>query len=865
MVEKQRPRSGSRFSLKPQIAAALSALPPLGYKAPPPLIGGKSTSQDVLSLRARNYTKAYKTLSVKDWNSYVVFGIQQFSSPSKYIATRDSESKQEYNLRLGRYYRLHLEHKAPVDKFLMAKIVGVEAALQTSFPGYFDMSLVEMDEYLTTLSQEDLQNPDKELPFSPLTKLDNSQQEVEMTIVETHDGLLTEAITENIKTSPISVSPISDALPQDPSIDGRISNNAPHAPLEILKSITRLEPGGLPSATTPWMRSKKGTKAVDPTKEIEPGERKGPLKVTDPVRIEARWAPKDFNTLKASTAQMYSRLAPLLSTFNTQHSWMIEWQTDQLATEQIISPAQLSKFLSIRVVPVSAQQCFSFSFRVNATGKQLVQVLQSKEQKKAKRGENLTLDPSYILAHHGEPVFIGDILLKDASVTHRTQYLKYLRSEVLSADVPSFDIKMRHKDPAGNRTPILTVRCGKLVAVKVAHALSAALNGEGSNPEIFISRLALGANQIKKGEHEKIYKVHHEYLSDVTFIPFPASRQIDLQVIEHLDTGETVTRSPRQWAKSLVDIDGISLEVDLEIGTTDGSAVLITPSASYQQTLMELQHYWHRQNPALAHATKMYTDTVLDDPDIPMTVFTKNIDTILAKTIKKRNPSVQSDDAATFLSPESSITGATSKSTKGPIAWKTPLQETMRRQDYHKASRKVNSVNPRELQQQQRIAQLEAKIASMSATNSKTSSTTEQHSKRSQSRASHTSSQLSGNSPTLTIASAHARLDGIETAVLCIQNMLTTLTASKPAPQQTPSIPSPTPEWPAIVPAKSNGAQMNGIQLFPATGGESNTVALTLLSTPIKKNRPKRHKPTASPDLRLHYNDSMGSSGEGSF
>ena len=105
---------------------------------------------------------------------------------------------------------------------------------------------------------------------------------------------------------------------------------------------------------------------------------------------------------------------------------MIEWQTDQVAPEQIISPTQLSKFLSIQVVPVTAQRCFYFSFKVNATGKQqLVQVLQSKEQKKAKREENLTLDPLYILAHHGEPVFIGDILLKDASVTHRTQhYLK---------------------------------------------------------------------------------------------------------------------------------------------------------------------------------------------------------------------------------------------------------------------------------------------------------------------------------------------------------------------------------------------------------------------------------------------------------
>ena len=188
MVEKQRQRSGSRFSLKPQIAAALSALTPLGYKAPPSLIVAKTISAEVLAIRARNYTKAYKTLSVKDWNSYVVFGIQQFASPSTYLAIPDSESKQECNLRLGRYCRLHLEHQATLDKFLLPKIVGVEAALQTSFPGYFDMSLVGMDKNLSRLCHEDLLDPDEVLPFSPPTDLDISQKDVIMSTAVMQDS-----------------------------------------------------------------------------------------------------------------------------------------------------------------------------------------------------------------------------------------------------------------------------------------------------------------------------------------------------------------------------------------------------------------------------------------------------------------------------------------------------------------------------------------------------------------------------------------------------------------------------------------------------------------------------------------------------
>lgn len=64
-----------------------------------------------------------------------------------------------------------------------------------------------------------------------------------------------------------------------------------------------------------------------------------------------------FHALKASIALMSTRLAPLLLTFNTEHFWMIEWQTDQFATEQLISPSQLSTFFSIWEATVSAQQC----------------------------------------------------------------------------------------------------------------------------------------------------------------------------------------------------------------------------------------------------------------------------------------------------------------------------------------------------------------------------------------------------------------------------------------------------------------------------------------------------------------------------
>ena len=329
---------------------------------------------------------------------------------------------------------------------------------------------------------------------------------------------------------------------------------------------------------------------------------------------------------------MYGRLAPILSCFNNDHSWIMEWQTNQLEATPDLDPTQLSKYLSIRVVPVVKEQCFYFSFRICATGAQFRQVVTSKVLGIAKRGENLTFDPSSIPASQGELINVGDILLKDASVTHRGQYLKYLRNEVLPADAPDFDIKLRHSNPTGSRITILTVRCGKSMSTKLAENLSTALCGEGIHPEIFISRLALGANQTSKHDHERIYKVHNEFLADVSHILFSASAALDTEVKELFDSGETVSRTPRQWAKSLISPDGASLEADLENGGSNASenggsnasrAVLVVPSASLTLVKIELQNYWTRRNPTLTHATKLYTESMVSHPEIPKTVFTK--------------------------------------------------------------------------------------------------------------------------------------------------------------------------------------------------------------------------------------------------
>ena len=151
---------------------------------------------------------------------------------------------------------------------------------------------------------------------------------------------------------------------------------------------------------------------------------------------------------------------------------------------------------------------------------------------------------------------------------------------MLPSDIPVFDLKVRYTpDQQGHtKIPILTVRCGKAVSTKVAELLSEALCRSDENPEIFISRLALGENQTTKHDHKRIYDVHHVYLSDVAHIVFPTQHHIDKDLTEHLDEGGAKVCSPRQWAKSLNSASGASLDADLEDGS-GGSEILAEPKS----------------------------------------------------------------------------------------------------------------------------------------------------------------------------------------------------------------------------------------------------------------------------------------------
>ena len=89
-----------------------------------------------------------------------------------------------------------------------------------------------------------------------------------------------------------------------------------------------------------------------------PNPGRKPTEIAHVLRVETRWAPKDYTELCASRDTMYKRLAPIRSCFNNAHTWMMEWQTEQMADCHDIPASSLAKYLSIRIVPVPKQKCF---------------------------------------------------------------------------------------------------------------------------------------------------------------------------------------------------------------------------------------------------------------------------------------------------------------------------------------------------------------------------------------------------------------------------------------------------------------------------------------------------------------------------
>jgi len=392
---------------------------------------------------------------------------------------------------------------------------------------------------------------------------------------------------------------------------------------------------------------------------------------------------------------------------------------------------------------------------------------------------------------------------------------------------------------------LLTVRCGKTVATKVTEYLTQKLNGEGDRNEVFISKLGLGAVKMKRSDLERIYQHHHNYLKDIHHLPFSLTRNIDSTRIEYNDDGQTIERSPRNWATTL-EHDGKNLGVDIENGTKDGSTTLIVPHEHLAIVQEKLRQYLQRQNPALVNAEKFYENLDIDS-SIPTTIFTINVTSLLNRELKPPRQVTTSE----------SITGSSlhTAPSKESNAWSVPLFS--KEKVSHSTSKsvggkstKLQSSAKKDAALLERIALLEEQLHTIvnnttldgKSMTSDTTAGTRTTNNEQQSKISAITGSGKSNNSHLTIESAHQRLETIETKMDSIQTMLMTLLENyKPAQYTT--------DQTSLSDEESNTLQCTQQLSFD-----------TPKRTPTTKN--KRHKPTDTPDSSLQYTETMDLSGD---
>ena len=349
------------------------------------------------------YYEALSIITKEDWNYYIHFGFQQFTDPLDYIKRVDPETEEESDIRLFQYFRLHQVADEEVNPYLNSAVGLIRNDFVKNCLPLLKLNVKEIYEYVTNGLAAHVLAP---VPW-PNSTVDPM------------------ADTDDNKDNNVAMI----------DNDGDKDNNANE---NCNKSAT-----------------------LDPVKETK-------SRSPSIIRLVVWWPPKDFDNLNKSRDNFNRCIATILSAVHTTDHPLVEWQTSQAHSAAELLPADVSRFLSIKIASSYKMKTFTFGFHIRTTGtKFLKTILQSKGLTSVKKGESLHFEPITGPVTYGDIVHVGDILLKDAKVTHRAHYKSFLSKCKLPDDMPEFDIKLCHKDPLGVKAPILIIRCGTTVATKL--------------------------------------------------------------------------------------------------------------------------------------------------------------------------------------------------------------------------------------------------------------------------------------------------------------------------------------------------------------------------------------------------------------
>ena len=150
MVKPKRPGGKFPSPLKPVIGAFFDL--PLGPVLPLSLI-----FLIKIPLRNRSFSlgrsstlKLSKVVTKSDWNRYIHFGFQQFANLLEYLKCVDQETEEEAEIRIFRYFCLHEEADAVMNKYLNRAAGDIRNDFLKTRPSLLKMSVKEIVSMLQT-------------------------------------------------------------------------------------------------------------------------------------------------------------------------------------------------------------------------------------------------------------------------------------------------------------------------------------------------------------------------------------------------------------------------------------------------------------------------------------------------------------------------------------------------------------------------------------------------------------------------------------------------------------------------------------------------------------------------------------------
>jgi hypothetical protein len=309
------------------------------------------------------------------------------------------------------------------------------------------------------------------------------------------------------------------------------------------------------------------------------------------LRITVRWKPLDFTELTTDETKWN------LKATDTIH-YMLETVSDAIiypwkstsTTLPIpsleLNPENLLLYLAPKITPIDSIHRFVFSFRLclsSGPGRWINDKVTKQNFEKLRVEVNISNASSDSV----ETISVaGYIFFKHPKFTQRSYYLSHLRRH-LPAVTPYFDIGYHRKTPTGQDIPHLSIRCGENHTAALTEILSTFL--DGTNTAVFLGQLLL--SKMTTAEVDSIFQTHADYMANIRTISMAPTIQ-NVDIIRTETTGiTTLDRNTRDWATSLTDPNGNSLQCDADYGGETKRAQILVPAEHMETVKQKFRDY----------------------------------------------------------------------------------------------------------------------------------------------------------------------------------------------------------------------------------------------------------------------------------